>query len=270
MLASHAGRPSGLRGTPVPTRRTQHLRHRHDDLFEAFYAHPFLRALADGTASRESVLHYVGQDHQYLTAYLRCYGHGIAMSPDREWVAWFRDSIDFLLQDEVHPHHVLCEAFGVSYEEAQVERMAPTAQAYIDHMTRAANDSLGVLLAALLPCPWTYIWSAQRQVAEQPLAPDNPFHGWWAFYTGDATTGLLDDFVTRLDVLAADTGPAERDRMARAGLSRRQPRTVRPREARRCRSGGCRCGRPGRSRRGGRATGRSRGRVAGPASHRRS
>ncbi len=194
----------------------QQLRNRHDDLFMAFYAHPFLRSLADGTASRESVLHYVGQDNQYLTAYLRCYGHAIAMSPDREWVAWFRDSIDFLLHDEEHPHHVMCEAFGVRYEEAQVERMAPTAQAYIDHMTTSAHDSLGVLLAALLPCPWTYIWAAQRQMDEQPVALDNPFRGWWDFYSGEETAGILGDFIVRLDTLAEQAGPAEQERMARA------------------------------------------------------
>jgi thiaminase (transcriptional activator TenA) len=194
----------------------QQLRTRHDDLFEAFYAHPFLRSLADGTAGRDSVLHYVGQDNQYLTAYMRCYGAGIAMSPDREWVTWFRDNIDFLLHDEVHPHHVMCEAFGVSYEEAQVERMAPPAQAYIDHMMRAGSDSLGVLLAALLPCPWTYIWAAGRQQAEAPVAPDSPFRGWWEFYAGESATTMLDDYIVRLDILAEQAGPAERERMARA------------------------------------------------------
>jgi thiaminase/transcriptional activator TenA len=194
----------------------QQLRQRHDDLFETFYHHPFLRSLADGTASRETVLHYVGQDNQYLTAYMRCYGQGIALSPDREWVSWFRDSIDFLLNDETHPHHVMCEAFGVSYEDAQVERMSPSAQAYVDHMMRAATDSLGVLIAALLPCPWTYIWAAQRQMAEQPVSEDNPFHGWWEFYAAPETGGILDDYLARFDALAEQAGPAERARMARA------------------------------------------------------
>jgi len=194
----------------------QYLRSRHDDLFQAFYQHPFLRSLADGTASRESVLHYVGQDNQYLTAFMRCYGHGISMSPDREWVAWFRDSIDFLLNDETHPHHVMCEAFGARYEDAQVERMAPSAQAYIDHMTRSAHDSLGVLVAALLPCPWTYIWAAQRQLAEQPVPIDGPFRGWWDFYASEQSAGILDHFIARLDALAEQAGPAERERMARA------------------------------------------------------
>jgi thiaminase/transcriptional activator TenA len=194
----------------------QQQRQRCDHLFEAFYHHPFLRSLADGTADRETVLHYVGQDNQYLTAYLRCYGLGISLSPDREWVAWFRDNIDFLLHDETHPHHVLCAAFDVGYEEAQVDRLAPSAQAYVDHLLVSAHDSLGVLMAALLPCPWTYIWAARRQMTEEPVAPDNPFHGWWDFYAGTATTSILEDFTSRVDALAEEAGPAERQRMAHA------------------------------------------------------
>ncbi len=194
----------------------QQQRERCDVLFRRFYEHPFLRSLADGTASRGSVLHYVGQDNQYLTAFMRCYGLGISLSPDREWVSWFRDSIDFLLHDETHPHHVMCAAFGVRYEDAQVDRMAPTAQAYIDHMVASAHDSLGVLMAALMPCPWTYIWAARRQMEQAPVPEDNPFHGWWEFYAGGGSAQILDDFTVRLDALAAQAGPAERERMARA------------------------------------------------------
>lgn len=191
-------------------------RQRCDHLFQAFYEHPFLRSLADGTASRESVLHYVGQDNQYLTAFMRGYGQGIALSPDREWVRWFRDQITFLLEDETHPHHVMCEAFGVRYEDAQVTRMSPPAQAYINHMMLAGRDSLGVLMAALMPCPWTYIWAAQRQQSEDPVAEDNPFRGWWEFYASPQTDLILQDFTQRLDALAEQAGPAERERMALA------------------------------------------------------
>lgn len=194
----------------------QQLRTRHDRLFEAFYNHPFLRSLADGGASRETVLHYVGQDNQYLTAYMRCYGQGVAISPNREWVAWFRDQLNFLLDDETHPHHVMCEAFDVSYEKAQTDRLTPTSQGYIDHMTRAGHDSLGVLIASMLPCPWLYIWAAQRQMAEAPVPESNPFYGWWDFYSNDLTNGILEDYLDRFDRLAERAGPDERDRMARA------------------------------------------------------
>lgn len=191
------------------------MRTTHDRLFEAFWAHPYLAGLRDGTAPAAAVVHYVGQDHQYLTAFMRCYGLGAAIAPDRDWIAFFNDQTSFLLHDETHAHQALCEAVGVSYADAQVDRLAPSAQAYVNHLMSSAHDSLGVLLAALMPCPWTYIWSGARYRAEGPTA-DNPYAGWWEFYGSDDSQALLVEFARRLDLLAAHAGPAELARMERA------------------------------------------------------
>ena len=174
------------------------LRERCDHIFEAFWAHPFLAGLRDGSLARERVLHYVGQDHQYLSAFVRCYGLGLALSPDRDWMRWFQENVQFILDDETHPHHALCAAAGVDYADAQVDRLAPSAQAYVDHMLESARDTLGVMLAALLPCPWTYIWAATRHVAADPPAADHPFAGWWAFYASPECNTILAQFRERL------------------------------------------------------------------------
>jgi len=189
---------------------------RHQDVFDSFWRHPFLEGLKDGTLSSERLLHYVGQDHLYLNAFVNCYGLGLALSPDREWMEFFHENVRFLLEDETHPHHVLCKAASVSYEEAQVDRLAPSAQAYVNHMMEAGRDTLGVLMAALLPCPWTYIWAGARQLSVQPPAPDHPFAGWWEFYGSPESVELLDAFRDRFDSLAEAAGPAERQRMAKA------------------------------------------------------
>lgn len=188
----------------------------HADVFNAFWQHPFLRGLHDGTVPRECVIHYVGQDHQYLNAFIRCYGAGIARSPDREWMAWFHDQIRFLLEDEQHPHHVMCRAVGISYDKVRQEQLGPSAQAYVDHMESCSRDTLGVLLAGMLPCPWTYVWAATRALREDPPASDNPFLGWWEFYGSSACQDIVGEFRARVDALAFDAGTAERARMARA------------------------------------------------------
>ncbi|MDN5727623.1 MAG: hypothetical protein L0G99_17090, partial [Propionibacteriales bacterium] len=101
-------------GAQDPGSFTAQLRARHDDLFEAFWRHPYLAGLRDGSAPAAAVAHYVGQDHQYLTAFMRCYGLGVAISPDRDWIAFFSEQIAFVLGDEQHPHHVLCQAVGIT------------------------------------------------------------------------------------------------------------------------------------------------------------
>ncbi|MBD5786501.1 TenA family protein [Cellulosimicrobium terreum] len=207
---------------------TADLGRRYAHLFAEFYDHPFLGGLRDGTVAPAAVRHYVGQDHQYLTAYLRCYGLGAALSPDRDWARWFHEKSGLLLDDESHAHQAMCDFLGVGYADAQVSRLAPSAQAYVDHMLAAGQDSLGVLLAALLPCPWTYIWSARRfwlgerfelaggPTTPGPISPDHALAGWWEFYADERTEGTLADLRDRLDALAADAGQAERARMERA------------------------------------------------------
>jgi thiaminase/transcriptional activator TenA len=185
-------------------------------LFEAFWQHPAVAGLRDGSLPAECVRAYVGQDYQYLTAFMRCYGLGIALSPDRDWVSWFHDQVAFLLADETHPHRVLCQAIGERYEDVQQRQLAPTAQGYVDHMLAAGHDTLGILLAALLPCAWTYIWAATRYVDETPPAEDHPFGGWWWFYASPDSQQLLQQFRARTDTLAAEAGAAERRRMADA------------------------------------------------------
>jgi thiaminase/transcriptional activator TenA len=217
----HARRPIGhpsdsVMCMPETPAFSAELRERCDHIFEAFWAHPFLAGLRDGSLARERVLHYVGQDHQYLSAFVRCYGLGLSLSPDRDWMRWFHENVQFILDDETHPHHALCAAAGVDYADAQVDRLAPSAQAYVDHMLESARDTLGVMLAALLPCPWTYIWAANRHVAADPPTADHPFAGWWAFYASPECNTILAQFRERFDGLAADAGAAERRRMAAA------------------------------------------------------
>lgn len=187
-----------------------------EPIFEAFWEHPFLAGLRDGSLEDEKVVHYVGQDHLYLNAFVRCYGLGMSLSPDRGWMRFFADNVMFLLEDETHPHHALCEAAGVTYEEVQVERLAPSAQAYVNHMMESARDTLGVMMAALLPCPWTYIWAGGRLLDSEPPSDEHRFAGWWNFYGSQECRGILTDFRGRFDALAEDAGSSERARMAAA------------------------------------------------------
>jgi thiaminase/transcriptional activator TenA len=52
----------------------------------------------------------------------------------------------------------------------------PTALVYRQHMLLAAHRSLGELLAALIPCPTTYVEIADRAADR---VPDHPIYGEW-------------------------------------------------------------------------------------------
>ncbi|QGF24839.1 thiaminase II [Raineyella fluvialis] len=195
---------------------TAELRDTYADLFEAFWSHPFFQGLLDATASKEAVVHYVGQDRQYLAAFLRCYGLGMAKAPDTDWTRFFLEGARIMLEEEPDAHRALVAHFGVDYDTSQAPRLAPTAQAYANHMELAGHDTLGVLMAALLPCQWSYAWATLRAYREETPGPDHPFRAWFAFYASEECQSLVAEYRTRIDALAAAAGPEERGRMERA------------------------------------------------------
>jgi thiaminase/transcriptional activator TenA len=119
----------------------------------AFWEHPALAGLREGSLPSECVRHYLGQDYHYLTGLMRCRGLRVALSPNRDWVGWFRGNVRFLVAGETHPHRAPCRAIGVRCEDVQQRRLAPTARHYIDHIPAARRDSLGVAARGVAAVP---------------------------------------------------------------------------------------------------------------------
>lgn len=193
---------------------TEQLRKENDDLFKAIFNHPFVRGIAGGKLDKEQLIHYVKQDYEYLNAFIRIYGIAISKCSRREDMAMFQEQIGFILHSEVHPHQNFCREAGVTYEELQGDLLAPSAHHYIRHMLTVAHEgSLGEIVAALLPCPWTYIEIGQRLVEELQPQENHAFREWIEFY-GKLSGGSTERLCELADRLAEQASAGERARMA--------------------------------------------------------
>lgn len=191
------------------------LRKEAEPLFQRIYEHPFVQGIKNGTLSSEQLIHYVQQDHQYLSTFARIYALALTRSQTREEMAFFHENIGFILYSETHPHRNLCKVAGVDFEELDKDvPLAPSARNYMNHMLVAAQShTLADLYAAILPCPWTYIDIAERMVKEINPSKEHPFYDWIHFYTTEAITDLNRDLCDRLDQLAAELTPVDRERI---------------------------------------------------------
>lgn len=180
------------------------LRKEADPLFQRIYQHPFVQGIKKGQLRAEQLIHYVQQDHQYLSMFARIYALALTKSKTREEMAFFHDNIHFILYSETHPHRNLCQVAGVEFDQLDKEvPLAPSARNYMNHMWVAAqSETLADLYAALLPCPWTYIEIAKWITEEIQLTKEHPFYDWITFYTTGAITDLNDALCQRLDRLA--------------------------------------------------------------------
>lgn len=194
---------------------SMHLRQEAEELFQKIYEHPFVQGIKKGKLKPEQLIHYVIQDHQYLNTFMRIYAMAITRAEGRDEIAFFHDNIHFILHGETHPHRNFCRVAGVDYEQVDKSQpLAPSARNYMNHMWVAAQTgSLANLYAAILPCPWTYIYIAERMVQEANPSSAHPFYEWISFYTTEHMNNLNQALCKRLDEQVESLSKPEKERV---------------------------------------------------------
>ncbi|MEH3053367.1 MAG: thiaminase II [Patulibacter minatonensis] len=192
--------------------------------WEAQLDHPFVRGIGDGSLSRERFAHYVAQDYLFLVEYGRLLALGAARAPDLPTMRRFAELTQAILVTEMDLHRSFAAEWGL--DEAALLSTEPTRATggYVDFLLRtAALGDFAELVAALLPCMWSYAeigaQLAGRQAAaagQADQAAVNPYAAWIETYASDEFAGLA-EWCRELAVrVSADVSPDTRDRMRAA------------------------------------------------------
>ncbi|TFE00036.1 thiaminase II [Jeotgalibacillus sp. R-1-5s-1] len=180
---------------------TQQLKLEAERLLQDIFKHPFVKGIEEGTIAKEALIHYIKADYEYLNAFMKIYGMAIVRSENREQIEFFKEQVSFVLNSEVHPHHNFCRVAGVRYEDLQGFPLPPAADHYVKHMLcHAYAGTIGEMLAALLPCPWTYYEIGKELTRKAQPDRDHPFYEWITFYA-DKRVGEL---IERMSAMLAD------------------------------------------------------------------
>ena len=136
-------------------------------------------SVSDGVKSRDSgsadrFIYYLKQDYVYLIDYAKMFAIGSMKAQDLETMGKFAELLHSTLNVEMELHRQYAERFGITREELEQTKPAPTTVAYTKYMLdAAAQGSLAEVVAALLPCMWSY-----REIgaafAKVPGALDHP------------------------------------------------------------------------------------------------
>ena len=177
----------------------------------AVVAHPFLRALAEGTIEREKILWYLAQNVGYLQSYAASLSRVCAKleSPeDRALLAqWIKDTAG--TEDWTRG---LLEKFSAGRDAAPLMRLRPTTLFYASWEAKASFEgTAGEAWAALLPC-FTIYEAAGRFIAAR-IKPENQDREWLSAYGDPAYAKTVDSAVALADRLACKETPEGRERM---------------------------------------------------------
>ncbi len=184
-------------------RFTERLRKKADPIWEAQHQHRFVRGIGDGTLDLEPFKFWVRQDYVFLVGYARLLAVAAARSPDLNTMIRFAELLSATLRTEMSLHRSYAAEFGISHEELERERPAPTTQAYTDFLLQvAAMDDFAELVAVLLPCMWGFSEIGQR-LAQRPRPAEERHAKWIDMYASREFAELAEWCRDLLDRLAA-------------------------------------------------------------------
>jgi thiaminase/transcriptional activator TenA len=166
--------------------------------WELLHAHPFVRALADATLPPDAFRFYVEQNLQYLPEYARAMALGAGRAHDLGTMRVFAADLANVVEVEIPQNEeLLRRAIELgARDRGGGEGMAPATLAYTSFLvaTAARGRTLEVL-AAILPCTWSYGEIASRLVDD---VVEHPVYAEWIRFFGSA------DYARVVDTMRAD------------------------------------------------------------------
>lgn len=185
-------------------------------IWDRCLAHPFITELANGTLPLDKFQFYLLQDHQYLDEFDDLHR---LLSKQMETPQLAKEVLALASPEgsvEQEAQDPLLEAAGLNNDDVVATPLAPTAQAYINHMIVTAHlQGAAAGVAGLVPCDWMYAWIFNR--VGQNAHPANPaYQSMIDFYVGDTFQNAAAGMVDAMRQLAQIVDDATRQKMQRA------------------------------------------------------
>jgi thiaminase/transcriptional activator TenA len=203
-------------GSDSPVGLSARLHGECERIWASLHAHPFLRELAAGTLPLEKFRFFIEQDLLYLPDYARCMAVGAAKSRTEAELEFFTRELEGTIGLEIpNQRRTLDQLIELgAADRGGALGMAPANVAYTSYMLAvAAHGGPVEIVAAILPCSWSYVEIAGRlagEIADHPVYAD-----WVRFYLTDEMSDLVRAMRESFDAAGeAGLGPGHRQRLA--------------------------------------------------------
>jgi len=190
---------------------SQRLHQKVGEIWKQTHQHPFVVGMGKGDLPVEAFIRYMKQDYVFLIDYSRLFALGALKARDIETMASFAKLLDETLNGEMDLHRHYAARFGITNEDLENTKPTPINLAYTRYMLNTAqNGTLEELIAALLPCMWSY-WEIGRLLADNYHDSSNHllYGEWIQMYSSDEFGVLAQWLINLLDQLTAEKAEQE-------------------------------------------------------------
>jgi thiaminase/transcriptional activator TenA len=188
------------------------LRDAADPIWTQILAHPFLQELRAGTLPLDNFRYFLKQDYYYLMAFIRCLG--LAVAKDPEHIRELSQAVHNAITSEVGELEQLGKLLDVTPDALRTVNPAPTTLAYTRHLFYIAyTGTIGELMAALLPCMWTYQDIGDLLGDAEAIRQHAIYSAWCTTYTSSEYRQLVSWYKHIVDQHAATAGPRVHEAM---------------------------------------------------------
>jgi thiaminase/transcriptional activator TenA len=186
------------------------LRERSGRIWERLHSHPFLRELARGELPLDKFRFFLEQDVLYLPDFARCLALGAAKSTTEAELRFFASELDGTINLELpNQHQVLEQACALGAQDrGGALGKAPANVAYTSFMLAVSGQGTPLeIMAAILPCAWSYVEIAHRladEIVDHPV-----YKEWVGFYLTDQVVELVRKIRADFDEMVREAAPSE-------------------------------------------------------------
>jgi len=135
---------------------------------------------------------------------------------DRELMRTFASLLNACLTVEVEMLEELGEKLRIPIDQLRESELSPTNLAYTRHLLCVAYaGTVGELMAAMLPCMWTYQEIGERFGGVSALREHPIYQEWLATYQSQEYIDLVDWYRSLVDHFASEQGNSAKEKMRR-------------------------------------------------------
>jgi thiaminase/transcriptional activator TenA len=181
-------------------------------VWDDLHRHPFIRELAAGTLALEKFRFFVEQNLMYLPEYARAMALGAAKADGLDTMKLFAADVANVLDNEIPENHELLRRVNElgAEDRGGAVCMAPANVAYTGFLvSTAAQGGPLEIMAAIVPCTWSYGDIAEALVDEGQVHDHPVYAEWIRFYSEQPFTGVVEKMLADFEALAEGAGEAE-------------------------------------------------------------